>query len=95
MRQIVASHTPDDRTLQVFRGLSWFFADRPRGFLVKRGTPEYEAYVKKIVDQAPPFSEAKRRYIQAWFAEARINQRAQGLLPGRAGETTRPKARRR
>jgi len=42
---------------------------------MKRGTPEYEAYVKKVVDQAPPFSEEKRRYIQAWFAQARMAKR--------------------
>lgn len=42
---------------------------------MKRGTPEYEAYIRRLVDEAPPFSEEKRRYIQAWFAQARIAKR--------------------
>lgn len=45
---------------------------------MKRGTPEYQAYVRKVVDMAPPFSEEKRRYIQAWFAQARIAKRERG-----------------
>lgn len=43
-----------------------------------RGTPEYREYVKKVVDQAPPLSEAKKAAIRAQFADVRIERRERG-----------------
>lgn len=38
-------------------------------------SPEYWTHVRKVVDQAPPLSEEKKRFIAAWFAQARVGKR--------------------